>query len=103
MALSSFTDLLKNLPSNVTIEPTAEKDLAKLLKKNFKEFQQIFADVARLGKGTLPPAGRKKLKSLDAWQFDVGRFRVAYKPAGGHYYILGIFPKSQQTRRLRSI
>lgn len=103
MGSSNFFELLKNLPDNVTIEPTAEKDLAKTFKKNPKEFKQIFEDIIRLGKGTLPPAGRKKLKVFDAWQCDVGRFRIVYKPSGSRVYILALFSKSEQSKRFHGM
>ena len=103
MGLPDFTELLRNLPANVIIEPTAEKDLAKLLKKNFREFEQVFRDIVRLGRGALPPAGRKKLKTFQAWQFDAGRFRVVYAPRGGHFHILAVLPKSEQKKRFRGM
>lgn len=98
-----FTELLKNLPENVIIEPTAEKDLAKLLRKNFREFKQVFTDIVRLGKGYLPLAGRKKLKTFQAWQFDVGRFRVVYVPQGNQFYVLAVLSKSEQKKRFRGM
>ncbi len=103
MGLPDFTELLKNLPENVIIEPTAEKDLAKLLKKNFREFEQVFTDIIRLGKGELPPAGRKKLKTYQAWQFDAGRFRVVYVPQGNQFYVLAVLSKSEQKKRFRGM
>jgi len=103
MVSSKITELLKNLPENVIIEPTAEKDLAKILKNNFGEFKQIFSDLIRLGHHTLPPAGRKKLRTFDAWQFDAGRFRVIYHSRLNKFFILAIFAKSVQKHRFRSM
>jgi len=103
MDSSKLLELLKNLPNNVIIEPTAEKDIAKILKKNYREFEQIFEDIIRLGKETLPPAGRKKLKTFDAWQCDVGRFRIVYKLLSNKIYILALFPKSEQNKRFRGM
>lgn len=99
MDSSKISELLRNLPQNVILSPTAEKDLANILKKNLREFEQIFKDIIRLGNQTLPPAGRKKLKVFDAWQMDAGRYRVVYRPQAHQFFILAVFPKSDQKKR----
>lgn len=103
MDFPDFSELLKSLPENVIIEPVAEKDLAKLLKKSLREFGQIFRDIVRLGKGELPPAGRKKLKTMPAWQFDAGRFRVVYALQADKIHIIAVLPKSEQKKRFRGM
>ena len=100
---TKIADLLKDLPQNVAIGPTAEKDLARVLKKNFREFEQIFKDLIRLGSGTLPPAGRKKLKIFDAWQMDAGRYRVVFRPQADGFFILAVFSKPEQKKRFHSL
>ena len=60
-------------PDNVVFSSSASDDLSRILRKNRQEFARIWDDLKRLGAGTLPPQGKKKLQSLDAFQFDSGR------------------------------
>ena len=93
------------LPETVTLLPRASKDLERILKKNRQEFFRIWDDLRRLGFGTLPSQGKKKLKSMDAFQIDSGRYRIVYARQDAQYVIWAIFSKPDQRdyfRHLRS-
>jgi len=84
------------LPNNVVLLPSASNDLTRILRKNRQEFSRIWEDVKRLGFGTLPPQGKKKLRSIDAFQFDSGRYRVVYSRREAAYVIWAVFAKPDQ-------
>lgn len=88
--------LPSSLPDNVFLLVSAERDLARLLKRNRQEFLRVFEDLKRLGMGTLPPQGKKKLASMDAYQLDAGRYRVVYSRRAADYVIWAVFAKSDQ-------
>ena len=93
------------LPDTLRLLPSASKDLERILKKNRQEFSRIWDDLTRLGFGTLPPQGKKKLKSIDAFQIDSGRYRIVYARQDAQYVIWAVFSKPDQRdyfRRLRS-
>lgn len=87
---------LSALPANVVLLPSASDDLTRILRKNRQEFSRIWEDVKRLGLGTLPPQGKKKLRSIDAFQFDSGRYRVVYSRREAVYVIWAVFVKPDQ-------
>ncbi len=89
------------LPHNVSLLPSASKDLARLLRRNRLEFTRIWDDLIRLGTGTLPPQGKKKLKSVDAFQIDSGRYRIVYSRQVDAYTIWAVFAKPEQDRYLK--
>ena len=89
-------DLPSNLPENVLLLSAASKDLARILRKNREEFHRIWEDLIRLGKNQLPPQGKKKLKSSEAFQIDSGRYRIVYSRQGPSYMIWAVFPKPEQ-------
>ena len=90
-------------PDTVTLSPGASKDLERILKKNRQEFFRIWDDLKRLGFGTLPPQGKKKLKSLNAFQIDSGRYRIVYARTDARYDILAVFAKPDQRDYLRHL
>lgn len=89
------------LPENVELLAGAARELEKIFKKDLPSFERIMQDIARLGLGTLPPQGRKKLRSISAFQFDSGRFRVVYSTEEDRFLILAVFTKSDQKRRFK--
>lgn len=93
--------LPSSLPTNVSLLPSASKDLARILRKHRQEFSRIWEDIVRLGRGTLPPQGRKKLKSVEAFQMDSGRYRVVYSRREDVYVIWAVFAKPDQTDYLK--
>ena len=91
------------LPDTLFLVPSASRDLSRILKRNREEFSRIWDDLKRLGAGTLPPQGKKKLKSVDAFQFDSGRYRVVYSRRETSYIILAVFSKPEQRDYLRRL
>ena len=92
-----------DLPENVRLTPSAAKDVTRLLRRNRAECLRVWDDIKRLGAGTLPPQGKKKLRSMDAFQFDSGRYRVVYARQTTGYVILAIFAKPEQRDYLRHL
>ena len=90
-----------DLPETVLLLPSAADDLTRILRRNRQEFSRVWDDLARLGKGTLPPQGKKKLISMDAFRFDSGRYRVVYSRRQTSYVIWAVFAKPEQKDRLR--
>mgnify|MGYP001610356942 CR=1 FL=1 len=89
------------LPGTVVLLSSASNDLARLRRKNRQEFGRVWDDVKRLGHGTLPPQGKKKLRSFDAFQFDSGRYRVVYSRRNAQYVIWAVFAKPDQADYLK--
>ena len=89
------------LPDNVSLLPSASDDLTRILKRNREEFARIWHDLVRLGDETLPPQGKKKLRGVDAFQIDSGRYRIVYSRREDSYVILAVFAKPEQTRYLK--
>ena len=94
---------LSDLPENVLLLPRASKDLTRVLRRHRAEFSRIWDDLKRLGAGTLPPQGKKKLKSVDAFQFDSGRYRVVYSRRETSYLIWAVLSKPEQRAYLRHL
>jgi mRNA-degrading endonuclease RelE of RelBE toxin-antitoxin system len=97
--------LPSDLPGNVLLVSSASKDLARIFKRNRQEFFRIWDDLKRLGLGSLPPQGKKKLHSVDAFQIDSGRYRIIYSRRDSSYVIWAVLAKPEQRdffRRLRS-
>ena len=90
--------LPSSLPDNVLLLPSAVKDLERILQRHREEFSRIWEDLKRLGLGTLPPQGKKKLTSINAFQFDAGRYRVVYSRRDMTYTIWAVFAKPEQRR-----
>lgn len=90
-----------SLPQNVVLLPSASKDLERLLHSNRQEFARVWDDLVRLGMDTLPPQGKKKLKSIDAFQIDSGRYRIVYSRRDASYVIWAVFAKPDQQRYLK--
>jgi len=90
-----------SLPENVLLLPSAVRDLERLVARNRQEFQRVWEDLERLGHGTLPPQDKRKLASMDAFQFDAGRFRVAYSRQGPSYVLWAVFAKPEQRNYLK--
>lgn len=90
-----------DLPEHVLLLPSASNDLTRILRRNRQEFSRVWADLIRLGTGTLPPQGKKKLVSMDAFQFDSGRYRVVYSRREASYVIWAVFAKPDQKDYLR--
>ena len=90
-----------SLPENVLLLPSAVRDLERILKRHREEFLRIWDDLKRLGHGTLPPQGKKKLASIDAFQFDAGRYRVVYSRKDSTYTIWAVFAKPEQRDYLK--
>ena len=90
-----------SLPDSVVLLPSASDDLARILRKHRQEFSRIWEDLKRLGTGTLPPQGKKKLKAVDAFQFDSGRYRVVYSRREAAYVIWAVFTKPEQKNYLK--
>lgn len=84
------------LPENILLLASAERDLERLCKRNRQEFLRVWEDVRRLGNGTLPPQGKKKLTSMDAYRFDSGRYRVVYSRRDTSYVMWAMFAKPEQ-------
>lgn len=95
--------LPSGLPENILLLPSASRDLARLLRRHQQEFYRVLEDLIRLGKGESPPQGKKKLKSVDAFQIDSGRYRVVYSRQGTNYVILAVFAKPDQRDILRHL
>lgn len=95
--------LPSGLPENVHLLPSASKDLARILKRNREEFFRIWEDLKRLGWGTLPPQGKKKLSSVDAFQFDSGRYCVVYSRKEDSFVVWAVFSKPEQRNVLRRL
>ena len=91
----------KDLPPNVVLLPSASHDLERILHRNRAEFSRLWADLVRLGTGTLPSQGRKKLKGVDAFQFDAGRYRIVYYRRDAEYVIWAVFAKPEQLKYLK--
>lgn len=89
------------LPDTVLLLPSASDDLARLLRKNRQEFARVWGDLVRLGRGTLPPQGKKKLKSVDAFQIDSGRYRIVYARREASYVMWAVFAKPEQAQYLK--
>ena len=95
----------ERLPDTIQLLPSASDDLERILKRNREEFGRIWRDLIRLGNGTLPPQGKKKLKSVDAFQVDSGRYRIVYFRRDASYVIWAVFAKPDQQiylKRFRS-
>ncbi|GEM_PF-4666861 len=95
--------LPSGLPSNISLVPSASRDLAKILKKNRREFLRLWDDLVRLGREELPPQGKKKLKSVDAYQLDSGRYRIVYTRREISYVIVAVFAKPDQRDYLKHL
>ena len=95
--------LPEGLSEGVVLLPSAAKDLEKLLKQNPVDFRHVWDDLVRLGQGSLPWQGRKKLKGIDAFQFDSGRYRVVYSQKGPQWVIRAVFDKPSQKLRLKAL
>jgi len=93
--------LPSGLPDTVLLLPSASDDLARLRRKNRQEFARIWDDLVRLGLGTLPPQGKKKLTSVDAFQIDSGRYRIVYSRREASYVIWAVFAKPEQAQYLK--
>lgn len=83
-------------PPNVLLLRSASRDLAGILRANRAEFTRIWDDLIRLGTGTLPPQGKKKLHSVDAFQIDSGRYRIVYSRRETSYVVWAVFSKPRQ-------
>ncbi len=97
--------LPEDLPDSVLLLPSASDDLSRILRRNREEFSRVWRDLIRLGAGTLPPQGKKKLKSVDAFQIDSGRYRIVYSRRDASYLIWAVFAKPEQSvylKRFRS-
>ena len=94
---------VSNLPDNVVLLPSASRDLGRILKRNREEFSRVWDDIKRLGAGSLPPQGKKKLKSIEAFQFDSGRYRIVYSRQDTTYTIWAVFAKPEQRDYLRHL
>lgn len=92
---------LPDLPGNVALLPSASQDLARILRRHREEFRRIWDDLIRLGQGTLPPQGKKKLQTFDAFQIDAGRYRIVYSRRDAAYVIWAVFAKPDQQKYLR--
>lgn len=90
-------------PNKTHLLPSCVRDLEKILKKNAAEFTIIWEDLKRLGFGTLPSQGRKKLKGMDAFQMDSGRYRIVYSREGNNYLIWAVFAKPAQHAYLKAL
>lgn len=86
--------LPSGLPENVLLLSSASKDLERILKRNREEFSRVWEDLKRLGMESLPSQGKKKLKSVEAFQFDSGRYRVVYSRREGDYVIWAVLLKT---------
>ena len=93
--------LPSDLPDRVSLLPSASNDLTRILRRNRQEFARIWDDLKRLGAGTLPPQGKKKLHSVHAFQFDSGRYRVVYSRRDDTYAIWAVFAKPDQRTYLK--
>lgn len=93
--------LPSGLPDTVLLLPSASDDLARLLRKHRQEFARVWEDLVRLGRRTLPPQGKKKLKSVDAFQIDSGRYRIVYSRRDASYVIWAVFAKPEQAQYLK--
>lgn len=92
------------LPENIHITARAQKDLEKLLKKDRKNFDRVWADLKRLAQGTLPQSP-KSLKGFHPplWQIDSGDFRVFHTWDGDIFWIRGVLRKSEQAKRIKGL
>jgi len=91
----------ERLPDNVSLLPSASNDVARIFKRHREEFARVWRDIVRLGHDTLPPQGKKKLKSVDAFQIDSGRYRIVYSRRDDSYVIWAVFAKPEQSRYLK--
>ena len=89
------------LPGTVELLPSASRDLERILKRNREEFSRVWEDLKRLGFGTLPPQGKKKLRGISAFQLDSGRYRIVYSRRETPYVIWAVFPKPEQQTYLK--
>lgn len=96
--------LPESLPAHVRITGRAERDLAKLLKKDPQRFARVWEDLKRLANGTLPQRP-KKLKGFipPMWQLDSGEFRIFHTWEGPCLWIRGVLRKPEQSDRLRAL
>lgn len=92
---------LPELPDNLSLLPSASDDLERIFKRNREEATRVWSDLIRLGHGTLLPQGKKKLRSVDAFQIDSGRYRIVYSRREDAYVIWAIFAKPEQPRYLK--
>ena len=92
------------LPAHVRITGRAERDLAKLLKKDPQRFARVWEDLKKLAGGTLPQRP-KKLKGFTPpiWQLDSGEFRIFLTWEGPFLWIRGVLRKPEQSDRLRAL
>ena len=93
--------VLPNLPDTLSLLPSASDDLERIFKRNREEFGRVWRDLVRLGADTLPPQGKKKLRSVDAFQIDSSRYRIVYSRREDSYVILAVFAKPEQARYLK--
>ena len=93
----------ERLPDSIVFLPSASRDLERILKRNRDEFAHIWRDLIRLGNGTLPPQGKKKLRSVDAFQIDSGRYRIVYSRRDISYVIWAVFAKPDQQDYLKRL
>lgn len=89
------------LPENLELLPSASRDLDRIFKRNREEFHRVWEDLKRLGLGTLPPQGKKKLRGVAAFQLDSGRYRIVYSRRQTQYVIWAVFSKPEQRNYLR--
>ncbi len=89
------------LPENLELLPSASRDLDRIFQRNREEFGRVWEDLKRLGLGTLPPQGKKKLRGISAFQLDSGRYRIVYSRRETQYVIWAVFPKPEQRDTLR--
>ena len=90
-----------SLSDNVLLLPSAKRDLERILRRHRQEFLRVWDDLRRLGAGSLPPQGKKKLASINAFQFDAGRYRVVYSRRDLTYTIWAVFAKPEQRDYLK--
>lgn len=93
--------LPSGLPANVLLLPSASRDLARILRRHREEFSRVWDDLIRLASHQLPPQGKKKLKSVDAYQLDSGRYRIVYSRRDASYVIWAVFSKPEQRDYLK--
>ena len=74
-----------------------------MLKRTRDACTRIWRDLIRLGNGTLPPQGKKKLKGVDAFQIDSGRYRIVYSRRDASYVIWAVFAKPDQQDDLKRL
>lgn len=89
------------LPENLELLPSASRDLDRIFKRNREEFRRVWDDLKRLGMGTLPLQGKKKLHGIAAFQLDSGRYRIVYSRREMQYVIWAVFSKPEQRDTIR--